>query len=385
MVQIPMVAESASVESFQIGSSEPAAAAFNVFPPAEPAAEPIPEAVAAEPMAEGSGSASPESPAEITTSYDGPAAAEAPPPLTDNRPEADKPLTAGQPPESQPAAAPQSREDLLRDAQFAVCDIGLEIDELRTRIADDKKKLKHLLEDLEEASAKVRDLRDGKDVQKDLPLIDRTGAPTAENPTVIEPLLVEVPLAPPQPPAASTPSADTDQSWRKVTIDQLNLSDIKGFGKKKREALAEVAPTLGDLEDLRAQAGAMGLQSVLPNGFGQKICDEIEDKIISWLADNRDRKVLAETAAAAEAADTDPAHSEDAEVEHLRARAEQLQELLSGGAQMHVARPDIAETGKQMAQNDEPLESCNWTAGDEQDSWLIGYLSVKSIETVGAA
>lgn len=77
-----------------------------------------------------------------------------------------------------------------------------------------------------------------------------------------------------------------DNAWRSASIEDLQLDQIKGFGKKKRDALYEACPTMGDLEDLRAEASKQHKQfsDVLPDGFGQKLADEIENAIIEWMA-----------------------------------------------------------------------------------------------------
>lgn len=92
----------------------------------------------------------------------------------------------------------------------------------------------------------------------------------------------------------------SDNAWRSVkTADAIDFDKIDGFGKKKREALLEVAPTLGALEDLRAAGGIHGFQSVLPKGIGKNNASDLEDALLNWLAKNRDRAVLAEAAAEA--------------------------------------------------------------------------------------
>lgn len=75
------------------------------------------------------------------------------------------------------------------------------------------------------------------------------------------------------------PSAD--DSWKAIPTLQV-LQGIKGMGDKKAEAIYELAPTLGDLEELRAQAGLLHkpFASVLPRGIGGNLSDEIENKII---------------------------------------------------------------------------------------------------------
>jgi hypothetical protein len=90
--------------------------------------------------------------------------------------------------------------------------------------------------------------------------------------------------------AATDREPNTDQSWRSVSIDVLDL------GKALTEKLAENdIHTIGQLEDKRASGGdgiaGMGLRSI--KGVGQAKVDKIEDAVLSWLSKNRDRQVLA--------------------------------------------------------------------------------------------
>jgi hypothetical protein len=75
---------------------------------------------------------------------------------------------------------------------------------------------------------------------------------------------------------------DADQSWRAITTLSL-LDGIKGLGDKKRDAIISLAPTLGDLEELRGKASIAHKQfsEVLPKGVGSSLADEIEERICS--------------------------------------------------------------------------------------------------------
>lgn len=68
---------------------------------------------------------------------------------------------------------------------------------------------------------------------------------------------------------------DDDESWKDTPTAEV-LADVKGLGKKKLEALIEVAPTIGALEELRATCYNGDFREVLPSGFGEKIADAIE-------------------------------------------------------------------------------------------------------------
>lgn len=71
-----------------------------------------------------------------------------------------------------------------------------------------------------------------------------------------------------------------DGKWREAKTAEVMLG-VKGLGAKKLEALADLAPTLGDLEDLRGQCGGV-FKTALPHGFGDKVASEIEDRLTEY-------------------------------------------------------------------------------------------------------
>lgn len=72
-----------------------------------------------------------------------------------------------------------------------------------------------------------------------------------------------------------------NDQWLKLSTSE-SLSGIKGLGKKKLEQLHDIAPTLGDIEKLRAQAAIehKAFHEVLPKGCGEAVAQAIEDRII---------------------------------------------------------------------------------------------------------
>lgn len=76
------------------------------------------------------------------------------------------------------------------------------------------------------------------------------------------------------------PATQPDNSWRNAPVaDALSLT------AKQLERLEEAGVrTIGQLEDLR---GGDGLGSI--HGFGQATVDKIEDQVLEWLSENRDR------------------------------------------------------------------------------------------------
>lgn len=97
--------------------------------------------------------------------------------------------------------------------------------------------------------------------------------------------------------AAGEPSAivvddpSADDTWKQVATSEI-IDGIKGLGGKKAEAIISLAPTLGDLEELRAKASLVHkpFGSVLPRGIGGGMADEIEDRIEKWWCEYRRRE-----------------------------------------------------------------------------------------------
>ncbi len=71
-----------------------------------------------------------------------------------------------------------------------------------------------------------------------------------------------------------------DEDWKSVpTAKIFEGKTIKGLGPKKIEAVCDVAPTLGELEELRNQASLKHLHfcKMLPKGIGEELADAIQD------------------------------------------------------------------------------------------------------------
>lgn len=71
-----------------------------------------------------------------------------------------------------------------------------------------------------------------------------------------------------------------DEEWKAVPTSKIfEGKTIKGLGKKKIEAVCDVAPTLGELEELRNQASLKHLHfcKMLPKGIGEELADAIQD------------------------------------------------------------------------------------------------------------
>jgi hypothetical protein len=81
-----------------------------------------------------------------------------------------------------------------------------------------------------------------------------------------------------------TAEAPATADWRSVATRDL-LEGLKGCGPKKVDAICEIAPTVGALEDLRAQASSAfePFKSMLPKGCGEELAQAIEDKMLALM------------------------------------------------------------------------------------------------------
>lgn len=89
-----------------------------------------------------------------------------------------------------------------------------------------------------------------------------------------------LPKNPNEPEDVSAPESTAVNDWRDYPTVSL-LKGMKGLGDKKLEAIVEEAPTVGKLEELRGNASMAHKQfkDVLPKGFGEELCDRIEQRI----------------------------------------------------------------------------------------------------------
>lgn len=141
--------------------------------------------------------------------------------------------------------------EIEKERQEAVA----ELEELTEARKEAKKVVDGLMVKLQKVSAKLLEVMTGKKLPKREAKQDQPGV------------------------SSVAPSQDPD-AWRKKPTAEL-LEGIKGIGKKKLEALVELAPTVGELEDLRGKCGGV-FKSVLPKGFGEAAADAIEDALLEY-------------------------------------------------------------------------------------------------------
>lgn len=212
-----------------------------------------------------------------------------------------------------------------------------------------------------------------------------------------------------QPSATTEPLPTDENGWRTVPITALDLGNIDGLGDKKREALIDAVPTLGHFEDKRVEAGASGVDTVLPKGIGKKITDPLEEMHLTYLTNWNARQqassqgqgtaaaTATETAAestepAAEAAAQEPpvptaaeweAMTEEQQHDWLQARSAQISESAdfeTVSSQIDDQNPVAYQSGVIAYGRGEHSSGCPYIPGDEMDQWLYGFFVAARIE-----
>ena len=193
-------------------------------------------------------------------------------------------------------------------------------------------------------------------------------------------------LSPPGEAATATVEKQPNENWRTIPTDVLLDPPIEGFGAKKRTALLEAVPTLGDFEALRGRVGidAATLRELLPKGIGEQAADALEERLITAIRDHRITDEPAEQPPVAEAvADTEEeeAKPRPSTEEALQNQAVELYEIgkadraefdLLGDA--HDSN-EVAE-GVEAYDDDQQVEECPYTFGsDQQKAWVYGWVS----------
>ena len=192
---------------------------------------------------------------------------------------------------------------------------------------------------------------------------------------------------------ASESSDDQDEyAWRDKPTDEL-LQGVKGMGDKKVEAIMELAPTAGHLEDLRGEASKahMSFKEKLPKGFGQSLSDAIEDKLIQLVAScaKSAEQQAAEERVNAEA-DGETLNFDKTVIE-IRERLE-IERSKDGVTQNDFIPEDLSDRSDPFVDgwhsfNEKiPLEKVSgilnekdWTNPNDVKSWLTGYLTSQMV------
>lgn len=81
---------------------------------------------------------------------------------------------------------------------------------------------------------------------------------------------------------------EEDTSWRLIPTSEV-IQGIERMGEKKFDLICHEFPTLGDLQDARAEASKQfkHFSEKLPKGCGKNLADSIEDRILEAVAKKR--------------------------------------------------------------------------------------------------
>ena len=254
--------------------------------------------------------------------------------------------------------------DLL--AQMAHCErerraAASELTVLQEDIKDAKKKLDHCVLDMQEIASDIADLMDG------------TKLP---DPKPVEQAKIE-----------SQPTTPESTEWRKMSTIDL-LGGTKGLGKKKLESLCDLAPTVGELEDLRGQASRAfkSFKEMLPAGFGDKVASEIEDQIIEHVAK------FANPPASEQVKENAPAVDDDLRMELEDFAAEKIEEIRNEAKEIEWTQDDciVSKNGEcsEMARGYNDFEAnkssidfpADFITKESVELWCEGWVAAERCE-----
>lgn len=158
----------------------------------------------------------------------------------------------------------------------------MKLDDLKSEIVILSKKIEDLRQLTKEAKAEYKqclsDLMDGEKKGPDLPKkpecityerfleLKEQASKSGGDGVEVKPLALYQP--------------NQDEEWKSVPTSKIfEGKTIKGLGPKKIEAVCDVAPTLGELEELRNQASLKHLHfcKMFPKGIGEELADAIQD------------------------------------------------------------------------------------------------------------
>ena len=168
----------------------------------------------------------------------------------------------------------------------------------------------------------------------------------------------------------SAPAVAPSNEWRAVATSELALGSIKGVGEKLLDEIEARCPTIGSLEDLRAEGSGKGIGLRSFKGVGEEKASAIEDRILQWLTENRDKAVFA--SAATEATETDQSSIPPADREAaLIALAEQL---AAGSLDSHAHDHAHTEGGEAFLQGKGTIHCPYRPDSSQAADWIRGFL-----------
>lgn len=195
-------------------------------------------------------------------------------------------------------------------------------------------------------------------------------------------------LSPPGEAATTTIETPPNENWRTIPTDVLLDPPIEGFGAKKRTALLEAVPTLGDFVDLQCRVGkdAATLRELLPKGIGEQAADALEERLITAVQKHRitdEPETTSDTTPVAEAvADSPDSSAWPTDVEEaLQNEAVELYEIgKADRAEFDLIGNELDDNivaeGVEAYEEDQQVEECPYQFGSEQQrTWVYGWVS----------
>lgn len=350
-------------------------------------------------------------------------------------------------PEQVAISAEMAHQSRVADAEQEYMRASMRVNEIEDEIADKKAELKEAKELWQALYVRLCAIQGGNLPDED----DEDGDCDPDGATDIdsETLMSAAPDCAGEPLDGNTflLNPQADESWKSQPLRDI-IAGTTGCGQKKLDAICEQLPTLGHFVDLQGRMGGVGIHTEMPKGVGRGLCDALEEKVLNWLAANRDKfgepaelvdaeitvspipasdiryvmpldhpmiqdGISTEAAApitppegtggtgASMAAD-DPSDSGSEEIAstpepppQVLSQAPQAEHLPDDDVHAGQIRTRLAtlrkrtgdelkppsqihwEDGRDAARNDWPATDCSWTAGPNQDSWLLGWLSLQ--------
>jgi hypothetical protein len=174
----------------------------------------------------------------------------------------------------------------------------------------------------------------------------------------------------------SEPIADDEDSDDEADED---CDEPSGEEENTHPESLEWGKVIGGRDDSESDA-AEELPATEPEESGNDESDASDDSDLFGLETDDSESVAEESGS--EVAAVEPVAKEpvsDDEYDHpaqVRGRYEELRSLMLGGETIDPPSDNAYLDGKRAAVDGWAIEDCNWTAGENQDSWLLGYFSI---------
>lgn len=178
-----------------------------------------------------------------------------------------------------------------------------------------------------------------------------------------------------------------NEAWRTIPTEVLLDPPLEGFGAKKRTALLEAVPTLGDFVNLQCRVGrdAATLRELLPKGIGEQAADALEERLLTAI---RKYDISDEQPPVAEAVADSPEEAEaeaqldnESVEEALQQQALELFDLAKSDREKFDAicaelDDNVVAEGIEAYSDDQQVEECPYQLGSEkQRTWVYGWVS----------